>query len=191
MATIDRHGFNVTLRRAAEAQRALAMLDKEVEGEVNKALSKKGRVIRDEARGQIPAGPDQATGWNENPTTPRFRLNPDGTWNRSRVSPGWPAWSQSAVKSSVKARRKSWTLSVMMTDRAGAIYATAFTKSDGLTPQGRALRQRLSDVPKSRQGARSGRILVPALRKHYRATLDELEAGVRRAAAIIERRVNG
>ena len=191
MATTSGRGFQVDLRHAAATQRAIALLDNEVEREVNLALNAKGRVIRDEARGQIPAGPDQATGWNENPTTPRFRLNPDGTWNRSRVSPGWPAWSESAAKSSVKSRRKSWTLTVTLADRAGAIYATAFTKSDGLTPQGRALRQRLSDVPKSRRGARSGRILVPALKKHYRATLDELEAGVRRAAAIIERRVNG
>lgn len=78
-----------------------------------------------------------------------------------------------------------------MESRAGAIYALAFTKSGGSNPQGRNLRPLLSDTSRSRGGNRTGRILVPALKKHYRATLDELEAGVRKAAAVIERRING
>ena len=189
MATASR-GFQLDLKNARQAQQALSKLDNEVEREVNLALNKRGRVIRDEARNQVPERPE-VSGWNLNPVTPRFRLNPDGTWNRGRVSPGWPEWNSGGIKSSIKSTRRSWVLTVKSQDRAGAIYATAFTKTDGVTPQGRALARQLSRVPKSRRGARSGRILVPALRKHYRATLDELETGVRRAAEIIERRVNG
>jgi hypothetical protein len=179
------------LKNAERAQQALAKLDSEVEREIGLGLAKQGRKIRDEARGQVATRPDEATGWNTTPPTPRFRLNPDGTWNRSRVSPGWPAWNSSAVRSSIKSSRRAWRLTITMSDRAGVIFANAFTKTDGLTPQGRGLRSRLQAVPKSRRGARTGRILVPALRKHYRATLDELEAGVKRAADIIERRING
>lgn len=190
MATASR-GFQLDLKNAQQAQQALSKLDNEVEREVNLALNKRGRVIRDEARGLVPDRPDEATGWNAEPPTPRFRLNPDGTWNRGRVSPGWPEWNPGGIKSSIKSTRRSWVLTIKMSDRAGAIFATAFTKTNGVTPQGRTLSTRLQAVPKSRRGARSGRILVPALRKHYRATLDELETGVRRAAEIIERRVNG
>lgn len=183
--------FELSLRNAERAQKALAKLDTEVESEVNKALNAQGRKIRDEARSDVPDRPDQATGWSTNEPTPRFRLNPNGTWNRSRISPGWPAWNASEVKSSIKSRRRSWTLTIQLASRAGAIYATAFTKSGGLTPQGRNLKSTLRAVNTSRRGARTGRILVPALKKHYRATLDEIETGVRKAAAVIERRVNG
>ena len=190
MATGDR-GFYVDLRRASEVQKAIAKLDTQVEKEVNSALSKQGRKIRDEGRSIVPNRPDEATGWGSREPTPRFRLNPDGTWNRGRVSPGWPAWNPGGIKSSIKSTRRAWRLTLTMSDRAGVVYSTAFTKTDGISPQGRGLRSRLSTVNKSRKGARSGRILVPALRKHYRATLDELEAGVRRAAEVIERRING
>lgn len=190
MATTSR-GFELNLKNADRAQKALSMLDQNVEREVNLALNAQGRKIRDEARDQVPDRPDQATGWSSNEPTPRFRLNANGTWNRSSVSPGWPAWSASEVKSSIKSSRRSWTLTVKMGSRAGSIYATAFTKTGGRNPQGRGLDGRLRAVGKSRRGDRTGRILVPALKKHYRATLDEIEAGVRRAAQVIERRVNG
>lgn len=183
--------FELNLKNAERAQKAIAKLDKEVESEVNKALNAQGRKIRDEARSDVPNRPDQATGWSTNEPTPRFRLNADGTWNRSRVSPGWPAWNASEVKSSVKSRRSRWTLTINMASRAGAIYATAFTKSEGLNPQGSGLARRLRPINRSRRGDRTGRILVPALKKHYKETLNELEAGVRKAAAVIERRVNG
>jgi len=190
MAT-TRGGFELSLKNADRAQKALGMLDQNVEREVNLALNAQGRKIRDEARDQVPEKPGPS-GWSaSDPVSPRFRLNPDGTWNRSSVSPGWPGFNSSAAKSSVKSSRRSWTLKVTFADRAGAIYATAFTKTSGRSPQGRALGQQLSRVGRSRRGDRTGRILVPALKKHDRATLDEIEAGVRRAAQVIERRVNG
>ena len=190
MATASR-GFSVDLRNAARVQSAISKLDTEVEREVNLALNKQGRKIRDEARANVPDRPDQATGWSSNEPQARYRLNADGTWNRASVSPGWPAWGASEIKSSIKSSRRSWVVRISMASRAGSIYGTAFTKTSGRNPQGRGLDGRLRSVGKSRRGDRTGRILVPAIKKHYRQTLDELEAGVRRAAAIIERRVNG
>lgn len=171
--------------------KALEMFEPELAKQTAKALSKKGRDIAADARKEIPTE-SPLRNWRG-----RFAGQSGGkrygngaeSSVLSRGGQGWPPWNAAAMRASVKSRRRDLALTVTMNEAAANIYAIAGTKSDGRSPQGRAMIANLPELTPGGGSRRKGRVMVPAVRSNYKDTRQLIENELFDVIAQVNRKV--
>jgi hypothetical protein len=173
--------------------KALETFDKELAKATAKEISRAGREIVKDAKDEVPDRPGRLRNWRNIPARiPRGRRNRDGTYARglTRGGEGWPAWKPTDIRSSIKSRRRDVTLTIMMTEASGSIYAVAGTQTGGRSPQGEAFIRNLDPLSKSQgRGGRAGRIMVPAVRKNYRDIIETIDKEIFQVVREVNRKV--
>lgn len=173
--------------------KALETFDKDLAKATAKEISRAGREIVKDAKDEVPDRPGRLRNWRDvPPRVARGKRNADGTYGTvlSRGGAGWPAWKPTEIKGKIKSRRKDVTLTVTMNEAAANIYAIAGTKTNGLSPQGRAFIENLAPLSRSAgRGGRRGRIMVPAVRKNYREIIETIDKEIFQVVREVNRKV--
>lgn len=171
--------------------KGLEVFDKDLAKATAKTITKAGKDIATDAKAAIPDRP--LRNWRDTPARfPRGKRNRDGTLSRvlSRGGAGWPAWAPAKARSSIKSRRRDITLTITLNEASANIYALAGTKNTGMSPQGVAFINSLPLLSKSSgRGGRSGRVMVPAVRKHYPQIIATIDNEVFRVVKEVNRKV--
>ena len=184
----------VRVQGTSNVLKALKQFEPDLAKKIGKDLSDAGRQIANTAKANIPQRPGLLYNWNSKPTK-----NPQGKRNNSgllgnvltRGGKGWPAWEMNPMKKSVKSRRNQTVLTISINEAALNIFALAGSASEGNSPQGKAFIRGLPPISRSGKGKdRTGRVLVPAVKAHYKDTRQTIEDSIFAGIAEINRRVN-
>lgn len=171
--------------------KALEQFEPELAKQTAKALSKKGRDIAADAKREIPTDSPLRNWRGTFSSRSRGKRYGNGAQSSilSRGGQGWPPWNSAAMRASVKSRRRDLTLTVTMNEAAANIYAIAGTKSDGRSPQGRAMIANLPEITQGGGSRRKGRVMVPAVRSNYKDTRELIENELFDVIAQVNRKV--
>jgi len=184
----------VRVQGTSNVLKALSQFEPALAKKIGKDLSDQGRKIVKDAKDEIPQRPGRLYNWRATPPkVARGKRDAKGSigFTLTRGGSGWPAWESNKVKKSVKSRRSQTVLTISVNEAALNIFALAGTVSDGSGPQGRAFVAGLPAVNKSGKGRlRTGRVLIPAVKKNYKDTRQLIEESIFAGIAEINRRLN-
>lgn len=186
----------VKVEGVAGSLKALNKVEPEIAKGVGRELNKAGRKIRDDARRLTPTDSPMRN-WRTTPArNPRGKQNAAGLFGYgvSRGGQGWPAWNKGGFQKSIRSKRREFLLEISANDASAMIYELAGTKGgfgrgSAGSPQGQAFIAKLPAVNQSSKGDRTGRIMVPALKKNYKATREAIEKAVDRTRAELQKAI--
>lgn len=164
----------------SDSIRVLRTLDSDLYKVISKEVLSIGKDVQATARGLVP-DVSPMSGWRVVAAA-----------NPRKGARGWPAWSPSAYRASIKTRRQDLNVYVSTNEASGNIFDLAGSTMQGKAPQGRQFIsnvERTAPLRRTRNNS-AGRVMIPALTKHLPDARERMQRIVDRVVDAVNRRLS-